>query len=165
MIKLNSLVILLILIAGSTLTIGEAKSFNFDRSKFYEILTNGSESDIDYLLKSIQSQQSNSQKNAFEGTLLMKIAGYEKIVAKKIKIFKKGASLLENEIQANPKNIEYRFLRFTVQEHAPSVLKYNKQIQEDKKFIIAHFSKTDSILKKVIEDYAESSKVLKKSEL
>lgn len=164
-VKLRIWILIMILVGFGNLTFGAIPYSKIDRKKFYEVLNNGNESNIGNFLKLVQQQKTSSQKNAFEGVLLMKTADFEKGAVHKVKIFKKGVLLLENEIEVNPNNLEYRFLRLTVQEHAHSILKYNKEIKEDKNLIIAHFSKLDTLLKSVIENYAETSKVLKKSEL
>ncbi len=73
---------------------------------------------------------------AYQGALYMKKADFVKGVKDKIKTFKKGAQILEDEIAKKPSNAEFRFLRLAVQEHAPRILKYNKNINEDKKAVI-----------------------------
>ncbi|MBC7695670.1 MAG: hypothetical protein H7141_09520 [Burkholderiales bacterium] len=53
----------------------------------------------------------------------------------KLSYFHKGKTLLENAINNDPKNIELRFLRLTVQLNTPSVLMYKTNIEEDKRTI------------------------------
>lgn len=50
----------------------------------------------------------------------------------KFKYFSKGKESLEAAIRKDPTNIEYRFLRLSVQLNTPSFLGYNSNIKEDK---------------------------------
>ncbi len=95
----------------------------------------------------------------------MKKAGFEKGVKNKVKTFKQGAKGLEGEIDKNPSNVEYRFLRLTIQEHAPGILKYNKNLNDDKAAVVRGYEKLDVAFKSVVLAYAKNSKVLHESEL
>lgn len=75
------------------------------------------------------------------------LAVYEMVYAKhmgnpfkKIGQFKKGKNLLESLIKQNPNNVELRFIRWSVQIHAPSILNYSGDINEDKKYIVANLN-------------------------
>jgi hypothetical protein len=140
-------------------------SFNQDQGGFYKALSSNSESRIEQELITLGKLKQSSQHLAFEGALLMKKASFEKSVNNKVKLFKKGARLLETEIESNSSSVEFRFIRLAVQEHAPGVLKYNKKLQEDKTAVIQGFSKLGSALKAVILDYSKTSKVLKETDL
>ncbi len=63
-------------------------------------------------------------------------ARFEKGIKNKKRTFKQGANLLEKQIKRAPKNIELRFIRLSIQENSPKILGYNKNIKEDKIFII-----------------------------
>lgn len=136
-----------------------------DKDTYYKALSSGQEESIDHVLASLETGKSSSKVNAYKGALTMKKAGFVKGVGGKVKTFKKGAHLLEDEIKNNPGNTEFRFLRLTVQEHAPGILKYNKEIDADKQAIVSGYDKLDADLKNVIADYAKDSKVLKESDL
>jgi hypothetical protein len=138
---------------------------SIDKKHFYNALSSGSESLIDAMLKELEQEQTSSFISAYQGAMLMKKAGFVKGVKGKVDTFKKGAALLEKEIQKHSNNPEYRFLRLTVQEHAPGILKYNKDIEEDKKLILSNFSTLDATLKEVITHYAQDSKVISSTEL
>ena len=134
--------------------------FTVDRKEYYRALSSGDKEEIDNALKILDNQKESSLVLAFKGALTMKSAGFEKGVNNKVKTFKKGAHMLEGEIDKNPSNAEYRFLRLTIQEHAPGILNYNKKIDDDRKIVIAAFPKMDEELKEVILNYAEKSKKL-----
>ncbi len=56
--------------------------------------------------------------------------------------FATGKNQLEAAISADPNNAELRFLRLTVQEHAPSFLGYNNALEEDKTAILNFLTET-----------------------
>lgn len=136
-----------------------------DKEVYYKALASGQEESIDKVLAKLDAEKSSSKINAYKGALTMKKAEFVKGVGGKVKTFKKGATLLEEQIKSNPGNTEYRFLRLTVQEHAPGILKYNKEIDADKQAVVSGYDKLDEDLKNVIADYAKDSKVLKGSDL
>lgn len=136
-----------------------------DKGTFYEALSSGEEDSIDQMLSKLEGEKSTSKMNAYKGALTMKKAGFVKGVGGKVKTFKRGAHLLEDEIKSNPGNTEFRFLRLTIQEHAPGILKYNKEIDADKQAVVSGYARLDADLKNVIAGYAKDSKVLKESDL
>lgn len=136
-----------------------------DKSTYYKAFASGEEQSIDNALAKLEAQKASPKMNAYKGALTMKKAGFVKGVGGKVKMFKKGAHLLEDEIKSNPQNTEFRFLRLAIQEHAPNILKYNKELDEDKEAIVSGFDKLDAELKGVITDYARDSKILKEADL
>jgi len=132
---------------------------------FYEALKSSSLTTIEDALEQIEEQPTTTTNKAYRGTLLMKKSDFIKKVSQKIKVFKEGHALLEAAIKKYPKKVEYRFLRLAIQEHAPKVLKYNKNIEEDKELIIAGYHDLSSSLRTYIKTYCKQSTVLSVSEL
>lgn len=152
----------------STLLVGSGFGFRvleIGKAEFYKAFSGDSQEAMDKVLNKLESAGSDGKTQAYQGSLLMKKAAFAKGVKAKVAIFKKGAKLLESQIDAAPANAEYRFLRLCVQEHAPSILGYNKDIEADKKVIHDHFTKLDGELKAIVRDYAASSKEIKLSDL
>jgi len=54
----------------------------------------------------------------------------------KLKYFKKGKEILDDDITANPKNVEIRYIRYVMQKQIPEFLGYNEFISEDFNVII-----------------------------
>ena len=158
--KRNICFLLINLIVFSSFTFGK-----IDKAEYYKALSAGSEASVDQMIQKLESDNETSLNRAYKGTLLMKKAGFIKVASGKVKVFKKGAHLLEDEIKKNPGNAEFRFLRLSVQEHAPGILKYSKNLNEDKAAMIEAYPKLDPTLKSVISTYAESSKIIKLSDL
>ena len=137
----------------------------FDRDSYYKALSGQSEESIDIEIAKLNNVTNGSVNNAYLGALLMKKSGFLRGVNNKIKTFKRGVGLLEVEIKSNPDNTEYRFLRLTIQEHAPKILKYNKNLEEDKRVIISGYRKLEPDLQKIIKNYSANSGVIKKEDL
>ena len=76
----------------------------------------------------------------------------------KYKIFINQTTQLDSIIQTNPKNIEIRLLRYTIQHNCPSFLLYNKDISNDIKMIKRYFSQEDARLQDHIKTILKSFK-------
>lgn len=132
----------------------------FDKIDFYNVLKSGTAGEIDKELRVIDVS-SVKDKDAFKGALLMKKAGLLKVAKEKMDNFKKGASKLEAVIHADSSNVEYRFLRLIIQEHAPKVVKYNSKIATDATFIKKNYKELSPDVQKILIDYSQTSKALK----
>ena len=123
----------------------------------YKALRGESAEVIETVLSDLQEKKTSPLNNAYIGTLLMKKSEYMTTARKKVSIFKEGHAILETEIANDPGNAEYRFLRFAIQEHAPKILGYNKNIENDKKQIIENFKTFSPTLQDFIKEYALKS--------
>lgn len=140
-------------------------NFSIEKSTYYNALSSNSVKELDKMISQLEKEKTSPINRAYKGTLIAKKASFEKVVAEKIKLFKKGVTLLEDEINKFPKNIEYRFLRLTIQENAPKILKYNTNIKEDVSLITKEYSRLNKALKSIILDYSKNSKLLNSSNL
>ncbi|SDL82634.1 hypothetical protein [Pedobacter antarcticus] len=130
-------------------------------------------------LRDLYAQSANSKKSADQLLNLLKGAdknsaaiyiGYkgaaEMMQAKygfnpfsKYKSFKRGKLLLEEAVKKDDKDIEVRFLRFTIQTNLPQFLGYDKQVNQDKKFLLSHLNTVrDNKLKQNIVAYLTTSR-------
>ena len=134
--------------------------YTVNNQLFYEALFCNSVTTIDKALDKLEENQSNSVSVAYKGGLLMKKSGFMKTVTEKVKVFKEGYKLLEGEIEKKPLNVEYRFIRLTIQENAPKILKYNKNIKQDKILILDGYNSLNTKIKVYIREYAHQSNVL-----
>jgi hypothetical protein len=135
------------------------------KGEFYKVFSAKSEAGIDAMIEKLEHEKPSSLLYAYQGALYMKKADFVKGVNEKVRTFKKGARLLEDEITKKPSNTEYRFLRLTVQEHAPKILKYNKDLNADKKAIETGYKNLSPELKEIIKEYTSGSKLLKIDDL
>jgi len=134
--------------------------FTVDRNVFYKTLSGGDLTQLKSYISQLEKEKTTATNNAYWGALTAKKANFEKGASQKIKTFKAGVKKLELEITNHPKNVEYRFLRLSIQEHCPKILKYNKNITDDALLISNGFAKQNSTLKKIIRKYAQQSKGL-----
>lgn len=149
--------ILFLLVA---LLAGAAPAPAMDKAGFYNALSSNSTALLDEQLQLVRSANV-PEKEAYEGALLMKKAGLINGTAKeKLNLFRSGNKLLEASIARNPKNIEYRFLRLIIQEHAPRVLKYRANVEEDSDLIRRNYKNLGDTLQDIILDYSKNSKAL-----
>lgn len=133
---------------------------SIDRSAFYKVLASGTIVDLEAQLSTVEGSAIN-EKNAYEGTLLMKKAQLVSKPKDKLKLFKTGRSKLESSISSDKGNTEYRFLRLITQEHAPKIVKYRNNLEEDSKLIRSNFKDLSQILQQIISDYSKKSNILK----
>ncbi len=132
---------------------------HFDKQAFYKIMSSGNLIQVDGQLISIKTV-SLPDREAYEGALLMKKAGLIENKLTKLSLFKNGKLELENIIFKNSENCEFRLLRLIIQENAPKVLGYNKQIDEDCLLIKKAFRGSTVILQNIILDYCKKSQKL-----
>jgi hypothetical protein len=150
----------LLLICCNAVGQGNSQHREFNKSNFYSILASASIADIDIQL-GILKESFITEKEAYEGALLMKKAGLLKKPKDKISFFKTGRLKLESSIFRNNGNIEYHFLRLIIQEQAPKVVKYSNELKEDSILIRTNFNNFPPVLQQVILDYCKKSLILK----
>lgn len=91
---------------------------------------------------------------AYKGAVKTLMADFAKKVKEKKVYFKEGVELIETALKTEPNNIEIRYLRLTIQEHAPKFLKYHDNISEDKRIILNNYPSISSKeLKAVIQEF------------
>jgi hypothetical protein len=136
---------------------------SFDKSRYYEVISSENINAVNEELKVIEGS-SNPDKDAFEGALLMKKASFVK-GPDKLHLFKSGRSKLENSIKKNMDNTELRFLRVIIQEHAPKIVNYRGDLQNDAQIIQHSFRSLSPVVQKAIADYSKQSKIISEKEL
>ncbi len=71
---------------------------------------------------------------AYKGAAKALLARYEPLAKRKQKL-KEGIEWVESAVAKSPKSVEIRLIRLSIQENIPKFLKYNENIEEDRKFI------------------------------
>lgn len=106
------------------------------------------------------SEADNIILYGYKGAILTLKAKHAKSIKEKKNFFKEGVGIIESALASNPDNIELRFIRLSVQENAPKIIKYNTKIEEDKNFILKNLDKLDNnSVKTLIRDYIRTSKL------
>ncbi len=116
------------------LIFGDSQSLVKDLRKLYA-LVGTNEEHVNELLK--LSNNSNSPTVlAYAAGAEMASAQYKFSPVSKLTAFKSGKSKLEKIVDANRKNPEIRFIRYTIQLKCPSVLGYTKELKSDRAFLL-----------------------------
>jgi hypothetical protein len=152
--------LLLVTVILNGFAYGQDVQPEFKKPGFYKVMESGSEADINSQL-TILKVSSIADKEAFEGALLMKKAGMAAGARKKLNLFKEGHKKLEAVLNKDSSNVEFRFLRLMIQEHAPGILGYKKELGRDSRYIQEHFKKLSPVVQQAVVDYSKQSKVLK----
>lgn len=156
--------LLLFLVLPTGILKHDLSAQGFDRANFYSIMSTGKVKDVNEELSLVRASDIK-EKLAYEGVLLMRKAGLMKIPAEKLHYFKLGYIKLEGEISNNPDNVEYRFLRLTIQENAPHIVKYYHQIDADKAAVIKGYKNLSPDVREAVREYSKTSKVLTPQDL
>jgi hypothetical protein len=135
----------------------------FNTGLFYKVIASRDTLKINEQLGLVEYLNSNT-KNAYKGALLMKKSAFLKSSKDKTTLFKQGRELLELAIKKENKNSEFRFLRLTIQENCPPVLKYNSNKNEDAEYVKQAFINFPHELQQAVLEYAKTSKMLKPSD-
>lgn len=132
---------------------------NFDINNYYKVLKTGGIAEIDPELSGLNTARIPG-KDAYIGALLMRKAGLLHKPKDKLDHFKRGRIALETALYSDSSNVEYRFLRLIIQEHAPKITKYRSQLAADSKYIRQHFKELPLPVQRVVRDYSQTSSVL-----
>lgn len=144
--------------------VGFAQKTQFSRTKYYAAMAADNLEnlvDLEKILSSGTLKQPN--REAFQGALLMKKAGLLSGAREKLNVFKTGHQLLEKEIKNDADNVELRFLRLMIQEHAPKVVRYRDNIEEDRRFITEYFYQLKPEVQQAVLNYSKQFKTLQPS--
>lgn len=149
---------LLILFLGITAK-GITQKNALDKAAFYSVMATGSIDALNSQLHAIKEFPAN-ERDAYEGALLMKKAGMVTKAKEKLSLFKAGRLKLEASIKKNKANAEFNFLRLIIQEHAPRVADYRKDIENDVAAIRSNYKDLSPVVQQAVNDYSKKSKVL-----
>lgn len=92
---------------------------------------------------------------AYKGAGLMLLARYSKLSERGSKV-REAATWIEDAVERDPKNVELRLIRLSIQENLPRIVRYNQHIDEDRTFIenaLPHLQ--DETLRAMISGYFE----------
>ena len=139
---------------------GNSQKPNFTKSAFYDAMASDNLEEINAQLNIIKGISIN-EKEAYEGALLMKKAGIVTKAKEKLSLFKSGRLKLEASIKNDSKNTEFYFLRLMIQEHAPKMVNYRNELENDSLFIRSNYKTLSQVVQQAIIEYSKKSKILK----
>lgn len=154
------IIISLQVIMFGMILMANSQKMNFDKPAFYCAMATDKLEQINTQLAMIKGS-SMDEKDAYEGALMMKKAGLITNTKEKINLFKAGRSKLEAAIKKDIANTEFYFLRLIIQEHAPKVVNYRNNLQNDSLLIRSNFKTLPLVVQKAINEYSKNSKILK----
>jgi hypothetical protein len=157
------LVSVTLLMVSGTISLGNHLQESFNKTRYYEVMATEKMDAINEQLDVVK-KTSRTDKDAYEGALLMKKAGLVK-GQERLRLFKSGRSKLESSIKKDNNNAELRFLRVIIQEHAPKIVNYRGDLQKDAQVIQSSFKSLSPVVQQAIVDYSKISKVMSAKEL
>ena len=95
---------------------------------------------------------------AYKGASIILESRFIKKASKKMAHFKEGVKLIEFAKEKEPNAIEIRLIRLSIQENTPKIVKYRKNIEEDKNFILTHYKEQSKDLKEYLKNFIMQSK-------
>jgi hypothetical protein len=97
----------------------------------------------------------------YKAAITVAMSKHQKVAKEKIAYFNTGKKMLEEAIGGDSDNVELKFIRYTIQVNCPPALKYNKNLDTDKAFIIDNLSsvKNASVRKKIKEYFLQSKHI------
>jgi len=96
---------------------------------------------------------------AYKGAAITLKAKFAKTLKEKKSLFTEGVKWIENAVKSEPNNIEIRLIRLSIQENAPKILNYKKNIEEDKKLLLSNLEQQNLSLKEYIKKYIKQSDI------
>ena len=135
-------------------------NFDIDEIRALYKQTDGSKEHTIVLFNKLQSvsEKDGNVLMAYKGASIAMKGRFEKGAKQKSTIFKKGITLVESALAKDSENIEIRFIRLSIQQNSPKILKYKKNIDEDKDFILSNYRAIKSYaLKNYIREYIFNS--------
>ncbi len=131
----------------------------FDKAAFYLAMESKDSAKINFQENLLQNAVIK-EKQAYEGALLLKKSGILSNKRNKLASFKAGKNKLENAIEKDSTNAEYRFLRLMIQENAPKILGYHAALEKDNIYIRKNFKMLSPAVQQAISGYSRQSKLL-----
>lgn len=131
----------------------QEKDMNTIRLAYHDATKDKENAERFFALVENTTQNSQPVLIAYKGGGLALLARYAKLLERKKKL-EEATEWIENAVKKEPSNPEIRLIRLSVQENLPKFLKYNENIEEDRKMVEQALGDTkDESLKKMIEGY------------
>ena len=154
----------LLLLLPGTVVLSKTIQQKLDKVAFYAVMDRGNLDEVNNEIDLVAAS-SSPEKDGYDGALLMRKAGLVKRPAEKLKLFKAGRIKFDTAIAADKDNVEFHFLRFAIQEHAPKIVKYRADLEADKQIILKAYKNLSPVVQHAIVDYTKNSKLLHAQDL
>ena len=122
------------------MSLEKKKFINLYNKGLPQILTKNLIADIETPFSSLlkiskMENQNTSLIKGYKGCFYFIKCKFTNNPVKKIKYFDKGKHLLERAINDDPKSVELKFLRYSIQKNLPKFLLYYENIEKDLNFV------------------------------
>jgi hypothetical protein len=134
-----------------------SSDLNKIRVEFKDASKNRANAEAFYELVQSKVYTDDAVYTAYDGASEVILSKYLDSNMEKLKFFKHGSEKIENAITEDGTNVEIRFVRLVIQVNSPAFLNYDKNIDEDKDYLLNHYSECSKSVKKMISEYASLS--------
>jgi hypothetical protein len=160
--------ILFLIISLTLFSFSEPNHFNEDiRANYFQSIDNSSKA-LQFNQYVSKFQNESAFILAYKGMAKFMLCKHAESVYEKYHKFNEGKVLLELAIQKEPTNIEFIYLRYTVQQNTPSLLNYSSEINDDlaklKQYLLKQKSNQQDWLWNAIYDYLSVSQKINSKE-
>lgn len=159
---IRSLVFLVFLVLSSMAQAQDIESIRlqYPKAEKDSVLTN------QLYLELQNTSESDAILMAYKGGLSTLKAHFAKKIKLKKEYFQQGAQWIDSAIKIHPQNPELRYIRLSVQENAPKIVRYHQDIDADKKVLLETYPNLKSeTLKAVIRDFVRTSSSFDETEI
>ncbi|MGV3461384.1 MAG: hypothetical protein ACO1N9_13125 [Flavobacterium sp.] len=157
---MKALVLVTIFIISATVT-----DIALVRQKYIAAVKSATAADELYaMLDDVPDNSKETTMVAYKAAALTLQAKHAKGMITKKKLFERGAKLLEAVIAKDADNYEARLIRLSIQEDAPKITGYKKDIVTDKAFLIKNYGGQTAALKKFTKEFVAVSTSFTKDE-
>ena len=108
--------------------------------------------EVEKLINISENNLDNPVILAYYNTGKLMMLDYSYNPFEKYKVFKTKTKQMDSIVSTNPRNIEIRLLRYSLQKNSPYFLKYNSDLSSDLKFIKSNLFKEKEYLQVYIEN-------------
>ena len=89
------------------LSIQTAINSKVDTTNYYSTLSSNSETEINKILKLLETEENTLTNKAYRGALIAKKADFANFPSEKLKLFRIGVDLIELAVKEKPENVEF----------------------------------------------------------
>jgi hypothetical protein len=142
-----------VIVSGQGMTLEEA------RKVYSESMKDNAICEAAYTKISQVANYDSPTLMGYKAAITMAMSKYAKCTKEKVAYFHKGKLLLESTIAKDDKNVELKFIRYTIQSNCPPALKYTKNKTTDRTYIIENLASVKStLIRTKIKEYLLQSK-------
>ncbi len=114
---------------------------------------------VEQLLKLTNNKKSIPLMKAYHGCALAMLAKYYINLISKLSTLRDGLKELNEVVSGDNKDVEIRFLRFSIEDSVPTFIPLEKHIALDKEYILSHLNNKHEFHETIYAYLAQSSSI------